>query len=74
MQDGHIYAPRSLTALLNKPSRSLYYDLKWSDENYALRCLRLFLKQVMLQTSLAALLSGAPALSWRVSMPGALPP
>ncbi len=74
LQDGHIYAPRSLTALLNKPSRSLYYDLKWSDENYALRCLRLFLKQVMLQTSLAALLSGAPALSWRVSMPGALPP
>ena len=74
LQDGHIYARRSLTALLNKPSRSLYYDLKWSDENYALRCLRLFLKQVMLQTSLAALLSGAPALSWRVSMPGALPP
>ena len=73
LQDGHIYYPRSLTGLLNKPGRSLYYDLKWSDEIYALRCLRLFLKQVMLQTALSARLSGAPALSWRVSMPGALP-
>lgn len=51
MRDGHIYYPGSLERLLNKSGRSLYYDLKWSDETYALRCLRLFLKQVMLQTA-----------------------
>ncbi len=73
LRDGHIYYPGSLERLLNKSGRSLYYDLKWSDETYALRCLRLFLKQVMLQTALSARLSGAPALNWRVSMPGALP-
>ena len=76
LQDGHIYAPRSLTALLNKPSRSLYYDLKWSDENYALRLsAAVFETRVTLRTSLAALSERRACLKLaRVSMPGALPP
>lgn len=71
--DGHIYYPANLSALLHKGEDTLYYDMKWSEEAYALRCLRLFLKQVMLQASLSARLWGSEALSWRVSMPGALP-
>ena len=74
LEDGHIYYPESMAALIRKDSNTLYYDLKWSDEEYVLRCLRLFLKQMMLQASLAARLWGSESLSWRVSVPGALPP
>lgn len=74
LEDGHIFYPESMTALMHKDSNTLYYDLKWSDEEYVLRCLRLFLKQMMLQASLAARLLGSESLSWRVSVPGALPP
>lgn len=74
LEDGHIYYPASLTALLAKEENSLYYDLKWSEEDYVLRCLRLFLKQAMVQAALSARLWGSASLSWRVSMPGALPP
>ena len=71
--DGHIYYPRSLDALLQKNPNTLYYDLKWGDEPYLIRCLRLFLKQTMLQGSLAARLSGSPSVHWRISMPNAMP-
>ncbi len=71
--DGHIYYAQNLNALLNKNPNALYYDLKWGEEPYVVRCLRLFLKQTMLQASLAARLAGSPSLSWRVSMPDAMP-
>ncbi|HPS81766.1 MAG TPA: hypothetical protein PLP25_07910, partial [Candidatus Limiplasma sp.] len=71
--DGHIYYPRDLASLLRKNPNTLYYDLKWGDESYQVRCLRLFIKQTMLQASLAARLSGSPSVSWRVSMPNAMP-
>ena len=74
LEDGHIYYPDGMAALMQKNSNTLYYDLKWSDEEFVLRCLRLFLKQMMLQASLAARLWGSASLSWRVSVPGALPP
>ena len=74
LQDGHIYYPASLTALLTKEESALYYDLKWSEEDYVLRCLRLFLKQAMVQAALSARLGGSASVSWRVSMPNALPP
>ena len=72
--DGHIYYRLSLTSLLEKSASALYYDLKWSGEDYALRCLRLFLKQAMLQAALSARLWGSSSASWRVSMPNAMPP
>ena len=71
--DGHIYYRLSLPALLDKSASALYYDLKWSGEDYALRCLRLFLKQAMLQAALSARLWGSSSASWRVSMPNAMP-
>jgi hypothetical protein len=71
--DGHIYYAPDLTALLHKNPNTLYYDLKWGEEPYVVRCLRLFLKQTLLQASLAARLSGSPSVSWRVSMPNAMP-
>ena len=71
--DGHIYYPRDLGTLLRKNPNTLYYDLKWGDESYLTRCLRLFLKQTMLQASLAARLAGSPSVSWRISMPNAMP-
>ena len=71
--DGHIYYRLSLPDLLEKSASALYYDLKWSSEDYALRCLRLFLKQVMLQAALSARLWGSSSASWRVSMPNAMP-
>jgi len=71
--DGHIYYAPNLTALLGKNPNALYYDLKWGEEPYVVRCLRLFLKQTMIQASLAARLSGSPSVSWRVSMPNAMP-
>lgn len=71
--DGHIYYRGALADLLKKSASALYYDLKWSAEDYALRCLRLFLKQVMLQASLCARLGGSSSVSWRVSMPNAMP-
>jgi len=73
LQDGHIYYRASLADLMRKSETSLYYDMKWSDEEYVLQCMRLFLKQVMLQASLSARLNGAPSVSWRISMPNALP-
>ncbi|NLO86416.1 MAG: hypothetical protein GX096_13490 [Clostridiales bacterium] len=72
-EDGHIYYRESMAALVHKDENSLYYNLKWGDEDYVLRCIRLFLKQVMMQTSLSARLWGSPSISWRVSMPNALP-
>ena len=71
--DGHIYFAPGLSELLRKDPNSLYYDLKWSEEPYVVRCLRLFLKQTMLMASLAARLAGSPSISWRVSMPNAMP-
>ncbi len=71
--DGHIYYPPDLAALLRKNPNTLYYDLKWGEESYQVQCLRLFLKQTLLQAALAARLAGSPSLSWRVSMPNAMP-
>lgn len=73
LQDGHIYYRESLTALADKASAALYYDLKWGEEEYARRCLRLFLKQVLLQALLAARLWGSDSASFRASMPNAMP-
>ncbi|MEA5016396.1 MAG: hypothetical protein VB099_17715 [Candidatus Limiplasma sp.] len=73
LRDGHIYYRESLEALLQKGENTLYYDMKWGEETFTLACLRLFLKQVMIQAALSARLCGAPSLSWRVSMPNALP-
>ncbi|MEA4998066.1 MAG: hypothetical protein VB087_01620 [Candidatus Limiplasma sp.] len=71
--DGHIYYPPDTLTLLRKNPNALYYGLKWGDEPYIIQCLRLFLKQAMVQASLAARLSGSPSLTWRVSMPNAMP-
>lgn len=71
--DGHIYYHEALSDLLEKSANALYYDLKWGEETYAQRCLRLFLKQVMMQASLSARLWGSPSATWRVSMPNAMP-
>ncbi len=73
LRDGHIYYHETLSDLLDKDANSLYYDLKWGEESYAQRCVRLFLKQVMLQASLSARLWGSPSVTWRVSMPNAMP-
>ena len=71
--DGHIYYAPDMAAMLRKNPNALYYDLKWGDEPYQTRSLRLFLKQVMLQSALCARLAGSPSVSWRVSMPNAMP-
>lgn len=71
--DGHIYFPESLAALMMKPGGTLYYDLKWSEESYAVKCMRLYLRQVMLQALLCARLNGAPSVAWRISVPNAMP-
>lgn len=71
--DGHIYYPATLGTLGEKNDGTLYYDLKWSDEPYVMACLRLLLKQVMVQASLSARLHGSPSISWRISMPNAMP-
>lgn len=71
--DGHIFYRTSLEALTAKNASALYYDLKWSEERYAQRVVHLFLKQVMLQASLSARLWGSSSISYRISMPGAMP-
>lgn len=73
MTDGHIYFRDSLASLLRKSENTLYYDMKWGEDEYVLRCVRLFLRQVMTQASLSARLCGSGSVSWRVSMPNALP-
>ncbi len=73
LRDGHIYYRSSLEALTQKNASALYYDLKWGEETYAQRVMRLFLKQIMLQASLSARLWGSGSISWRVSMPNAMP-
>jgi len=73
LRDGHIYYRSSLEALTQKNASALYYDLKWGEEAYAQRVMRLFLKQIMLQASLSARLWGSGSVSWRVSMPNAMP-
>ena len=73
LRDGHICYRTSLQALQSKSAGALYYDLKWADEPYARSVLRLFLKQAMLQAALSARLWGSSSVSWRVSMPNAMP-
>ena len=71
--DGHIYYAPDLETILNKNPNVLYYDLKWGEEGHLRSCLRLFMKQAMLQATLAACMSGSPSVSWRISMPNVLP-
>ncbi len=73
LRDGHIYYRSTLEALAQKNASVLYYDLKWGEETYAQRVMRLFLKQVMTQAALSARLWGSGSASWRVSMPNAMP-
>ena len=73
LRDGHIYYRSTLEALTQKNASALYYDLKWGEETYARRVMRLFLKQVMVQAALSARLWGSGSASWRVSMPNAMP-
>lgn len=73
LRDGHIYYPQSTGEMMDKQADSLYYDLKWGQEEYARKCLRLFLKQVMLQALLSTRLAGSYSASYRVSMPNAMP-
>lgn len=73
LRDGHIYYRSTLEALTQKNASALYYDLKWGEETYAQRVMRLFLKQVMVQSALSARLWGSGSASWRVSMPNAMP-
>jgi len=73
LKDGHIYYHSTLEALAQKSASALYYDLKWGEETYARRVMRLFLKQVMVQSALSARLWGSGSVSWRVSMPNAMP-
>lgn len=73
LRDGHIYYRSTLDALAQKNASALYYDLKWGEETYAQRVMRLFLKQVMVQAALSARLWGSGSVSWRVSMPNAMP-
>lgn len=73
LRDGHIYYRSTLEALTRKNASALYYDLKWGEETYARRVMRLFLKQVMVQAALSARLWGSGSASWRVSMPNAMP-
>lgn len=73
LRDGHIYYRTSLEAIVHKSAGALYYDLKWGEEEYAQRVTRLFLKQCMLQGALSARLWGSSSISWRVSMPNAMP-
>ena len=73
LRDGHIYYRSTLEALTQKNASALYYNLKWGEETYAQRVMRLFLKQVMMQAALSARLWGSGSVSWRVSMPNAMP-
>ena len=73
LRDGHIYYRSTLDGLARKDASALYYDLKWGEETYAQRVMRLFLKQVMMQAALSARLWGSTSASWRVSMPNAMP-
>ncbi len=72
LRDGHIYYRSTLDALAQKRASALYYDLKWSEETYAQRVMRLFLKQVMIQSALSARLWGSASVSYRISMPNAM--
>lgn len=71
--DGHAFTPTSLEAICRKETGRLYYGLKWGREDFRRRLNELFLHQVMTESVLAAHLSGAPDVSWRVAMPAALP-
>ena len=71
--DGHAFTPTSLEAICRKETGRLYYGLKWGREDFRRRLNELFLHQAMTESVLAAHLSGAPDVSWRVAMPAALP-
>lgn len=71
--DGHAFTPTSLEAICRKEAGRLYYGLKWGREDFRRRLNELFLHQAMTESVLAAHLSGAPDVSWRVAMPAALP-
>lgn len=73
LEDGHIFFPENLDALALKNENTLYYNIKWGEEKYRMYYMTLFIKQTMLQAVLAARLTGAPSVAFRVSIPNSMP-
>ena len=65
--DGIVLMSSGLEDLLSTPSDAIYMSLKWEEEKG--RSGFLCLHQVMLMAALYARFEGAPALSWRFSLP-----
>ena len=65
--DGIVLMSSGLEDLLSTPSDAIYMSLKWEEEKG--RSGFLCLHQVMLMAALQARFEGAPALSWRFSLP-----
>lgn len=70
--DGHAYQPDGFEQVCREETGPLYYDLKWGVEAFRGRVNRLYLAQVMQAACLAAMVGGAPDVSWRIAMPGAM--
>lgn len=70
--DGHAYQPGGFDQACREGAGALHYDLKWGAEASRGRVNRLYLTQVMQAACLAAMAGGAPDVSWRMAMPGAM--
>ncbi|MBE5803840.1 MAG: hypothetical protein E7316_04940 [Clostridiales bacterium] len=67
--DGHILTPETCTALAGREAKAMHSAWKWSVDAPARRARRMMLHQAMLTASLAAVLKGAPSISWRIALP-----
>ena len=65
--DGIVLMSASLEDLLSTPSDAIYTSLKWEEEKG--RSGLLCLHQILLMAALQARFEGAPAVSWRFSLP-----
>lgn len=67
--DGHILMPEDCSVLAKRNDADLHCAWKWSADASARRARRLMVHQAMLTASLAAVLKGAPAIAWRMTLP-----
>ena len=67
-EDGYIYDATRLETLAALEPGSVCTQLKWRADDRSVRARRILLHQVMLESSLAAVLAGARSIRWRVTV------
>ncbi|MBQ8555595.1 MAG: hypothetical protein IJ438_06955 [Clostridia bacterium] len=66
--DGSVCRTLDFDSLTGKDASTLVTSLKWRADSRGVRARRILLQQVMLETSLRAVLAGAKSIAWRITV------